>query len=167
MTVGCRGLGDSDPSVTAESSASRREMAPSQVTESQRKDSQQKDSDPSWDKNVRTEGAPPGWLLGVFPAHYILRRARAGTRTVAHTAPHFPPAGFGATEFPLRTTVTLAFLYYWEESVPFLFLTLGVRGWWVVGTDAVVACPNLAGVGRAPRKAYIVLRFPSSSVLSN
>lgn len=58
VTVGCRGLGDSDTSVTAESSPSRRERAPSQVTESQRKDSQQKDSDPSWDKNVRTEGAP-------------------------------------------------------------------------------------------------------------
>lgn len=79
MTVGCRGLGDSDPSVTAESSASRREMAPSQVTESQRKDSQQKDSDPSWDKNVRTERAPQAGSW-----EYSQRTTFSGGRTRTH-----------------------------------------------------------------------------------
>lgn len=85
MTVGCRGLGDSDPSVTAESSASRREMAPSQVTESQRKDSQQKDSDPSWDKNVRTEGAPPRLAPGSIPSAL---HSPAGARGHTHGCSH-------------------------------------------------------------------------------
>ena len=80
VIVGCRGLGDSDPSVTAESSASRREMAPSQITESQRKDSQQKDSDPSWDKNARTERAPQAGSW-----EYSQRTTSSGGRARTHT----------------------------------------------------------------------------------
>lgn len=111
---------------------------------------------------------PPRLAPGSIPsALHSLAGARGHTHGCSHSSA-LSTCRFRSQEFPLRTTVTLAFLYYWEESVPFLFLTLGgVRGWWVVGTDTVVTCPNLAGVGRAPRKAYIVLRFPSSSVLSN